>query len=223
MSLIIKSKTFDATNIQFDRVAKNKAGGNIVYFKYNVKEEQLKKIVLQTPKLIAPFGLSTFVDDITGITKYSIDLSFRNENEDKSIQNFKSMIQQIDSYMIENAVINSKEWFGKKLSLEVVKELYRPLIKYSRDPSKYADTIKFKIRNNIENIDAFDENKEKFDMNNFTSGSSVRCIVELASIWFVNKQFGCSLSLVQIQVFKLEKIQGFSFESDSDDETDCDS
>jgi len=216
MSQVIKYNVFNPSNIHTDNVAKNKAGGNIVYLKY----DENKKIILQTPVMVAPFGLSVYTDDNNSTTKYSIDLSFKNKDTDPKIATFHDTMQTLDKFMINKGVENSKEWFGKKMSKEVVEELYRPLIKESKDPDKYASTIKFKIRSSSDNfiMEAFDDNKNAFDMKNFSAGCKVRAIVELTSIWFVAKQFGCSLTILQTQISKPEKLVGFSFEPDSDDD-----
>ena len=216
MAQIILPKYFDASKIQCEPVAKNKAGGNIVYLKY----PDVKKMMIQTPYMVAPFGLSVFTDESTNSSKYTMDLSFRDINSDQKIKVFHDSISQLDEMMIKKAVENSKEWFGKKMSKEVVSELYRPLIKESKDPSKYAATIKYKIRTNGDsfNVEAFDEDRNKFDLDDFMAGSKARCIIELSSIWFVNKQFGCTFTLVQCQVSKPDKIQGFSFQAESDEE-----
>ena len=220
MAHIVKFNKFNTSKINCEPVAKNKAGGNIVYLKYN----EAKKIIIQTPIMMAPFGLSVFNDEANGVSKYSVDLSFKGQESDKNIEGFLNCMTNLDNFMIEQAVQNSKEWFGKKMSKEVVKELYRPLIKESKDPSKYASTIKFKIRNTGDklNLEAFDDKQNSFDMDNFAPGCKARAIVELSSIWFVNKQFGCSFTVVQMQVSKPEKVQGFSFQPDTDDEEEED-
>lgn len=213
---IIKSNKFDISQLSYDNVAKNKAGGNIVYLKY----DNHKKIILQTPYMFAPFGISVFTDDSTNTSKYSLDFSFKDKETDDKVASFYSTLESIDDFMIQHAVTNSKEWFGKKMSAEVVKELYRPLIKESKDPAKYASTIKYKIRSNGDklNVEAFDDNKEVFDMDNFVAGSKARALIELTSIWFVNKQFGCTFTTLSLQVSKPEKLSGFSFQPDSDEE-----
>lgn len=217
MAQIIKYNKFTTTNIHCDNVAKNKAGGNIVYLKYG----ENKKIIIQTPMMFAPFGLSVFTDDTNG-SKYSLDFSFRDKENDTQISKYYDMLQEVDKFMIEQAVKNSKEWFGKQMSSEVVQELYRPLIKEPKDPSKYASTVKYKIRNTSDklNVEAFDEQKNPFDMDNFVSGCKAKALIELSSIWFVNKQFGCTFTVVQLLVSKPEKLTGYSFQSDTDDESD---
>jgi hypothetical protein len=220
MAQIIKYNHFQSSSIKCEPVAKNKAGGSVVYLKYN----EMKKIVLQTPTMIAPFGLSIYNDEANGVSKYSLDLSFRDKEQDTKIQKFHNVISELDAFMIEKGVENSKEWFGKKMSKEVVEELYRPLIKESKDPSKYASTIKFKIRSSGDrlNLEAFDEQKEKFNMDNFAPGSKARTIIELTSIWFVNKQFGCTFNIIQLQATKPEKISGWAFQAESDEEEETD-
>ena len=138
---IVLPKNFDANEITFDVVKKNAMGGNVVYFKY----EGHPKIIMQTPVVSVPFGLSTYTDDKTGAVKYSLDISFRGMDEDPKIQDFHDKMNDFDNFLIDTAVANSKEWFGKKQSKEVIENFYRPLVKPSKDPSKYAPTMKFKI------------------------------------------------------------------------------
>ena len=47
-----------------------------------------------------------------------------------------------------------------------------------------------------------------------TPGSKARCIVEISPVWFINKTFGVTLNLLQAEIQKPEKIEGFSFEDD---------
>jgi hypothetical protein len=146
-----------------------------------------------------------------------LDVSFK--GTDPKIQSFYEKIQQMDQRMIDLAVENSPAWFGKKMSKEVVEELYRPLIKPSKQPDKYAPTMKFKIRA-LETVEAFDKDRERFDMVNFQSGSTVKCIVDFAPVWFVNKQFGLTMTVNQLAVESTPagKLHGFAFQNESDSE-----
>ena len=216
MACVILYKNFDASAITCGELSKNKAGGNQVALMYNGNRQ---RIVLQTPKLAAPFGVSEYVPDV-GPIKYSLDASFKGMDTDKRLAAFYETVREIDARMIDLAVENSPRWFRKKMSKEVVEELYRPLIKESKQPEKYAPTIKFKIRNDpSQSIEAY-MNRERFDMADFQSGSTVKCIVDFAPVWFVNKQFGLTMSLVQLEVVSLPvgKLQGFAFQEESDDE-----
>jgi len=216
-TMITLPKNFSTQSINNEDVKINSLGGKVVYLKYNDQ----KKITMQTPLVSAPFGLSTYTDDKTGVTKYSIDMSFKGMDTDPKIKLFHDKMQELDDYVLTLAEQNSKEWLGKKMSKEVVEALYRPVIKQSKDPEKYAPTMKMKITNTSKgdmNVEAYDNNKNKMEMKDLTQGSRIRCLMECSSIWFVNKQFGVSWRLVQVEVHKPDKISGFSFMEDSDED-----
>lgn len=212
-------KTFDAEKITFEQVKKNSLGGNVVYIKYDTNP----KIVLQTPAVSAPFGISTFTDEKTGAVKYSLDISFRGMESDSKIQEFHDKMHEIDEMLIKEGVSHSKEWFGKKMSKEVIQEFYRPLIKPSKDPEKYAPTMKFKIqtaRDGSVAVDAYDHQKQKVNITeSVVPGVKIQGLLEANSVWFVGKNmYGISWRLVQAKIHKSDKISGFSFLEESDNE-----
>lgn len=220
MAMITLPKNFDASVISFDSVKKNAMGGKVVYMKYNGQN----KLTIQTPVLSAPFGIGAYTDDKTGITKHSLDVSFKGIADDPKIKEFHDKMAEFDKTLIEAGVNHSKEWFGKAMKYDVVEALYRPLVKQSKDPEKYAPTIKFKIPSKDDKllVHAYDQQKNAFDLANFVPGSRVQALIECSSIWFVNKQFGVSWKLVQLLVHKPEKLAGFSFIQDDefDEESD---
>lgn len=213
---------FDANALTCGECTKNRAGGNQVSLLYNNN----RRIVVQTPMMSAPFGLSEYVpENNAGPVKYSIDLSFKGHDTDPKVKQFMDIIRTIDERMVSLAVEHSKTWFGKQMSKEIVEELYRPLIKESKQPEKYAPTMKLKIRPSrntndpFGDIQAFNSDKEPFHMKDFQAGSGVKCIIDFSPIWFVNKQFGMTLNLVQLEVKTMPagKLQGFAFQSDDED------
>jgi hypothetical protein len=216
--MITLAKNFTASDITNDAPKTNALGGKVVYIKYNDQ----KRLTMQTPLVSAPFGLSTYTDEKTGVTKYSIDMSFKGMDADSKINTFHDKMQDLDDHILSLAEKNSKEWFGKKMSKEVVEALYRPIIKQSKDPEKYAPTMKMKITNSSSgdmNVEAYNTKREKIDLKQeLTQGARIRCLIECSSIWFVSKQFGVSWRLVQVEVHKPDKISGFSFMEDSEDD-----
>ena len=73
MSLAIqKFSDFNANNISFSKLRKNKNGGKAVY----LNSSDNKKIFVQLPFMRSPYGLSVYTDEGTGRTSYSLDLSF---------------------------------------------------------------------------------------------------------------------------------------------------
>ena len=178
---------------------------------------------IQTPVLNAPFGISEYTPD-TGPTKYSLELSFKNHDTDDKIKTFMDKVTEIDTFLVEMAVKNSLEWFGKQMSREVVEELYRPLMKPSKQPDKYAPTMKLKIRTfrtdeSKLNVEAFSKDKQPFNMDNFVPGITTKAIVEVSPLWFVNKQFGTTLTLLAALIEELptSRLNAASFQDDDDD------
>lgn len=216
MASIIKPKDFEPSSITFDEVKTNALGGKVVYLNH----KDTKKITLQTPILAAPFGMSEYKDDKTGISKLNIDISFKGVKEDPKIQEFMEKMQELDNHIINSGVENSKEWFGAKKKKEIVEELCKVIIKPSPQPDKYEPTMRFKIPTNQKGeilMEAYDQNRNPFDIKNIQKGSKIRAIIECNSVWFVNKQFGISWRAVQIEVQKPDKITGFSFVPDEDE------
>jgi hypothetical protein len=214
MATVMMYKNFDASKISCGVVNKNRAGGNQVSLMYN---EKRGNIIIQTPTMRAPFGLSEYVPENGGEPKYSIDASFNGYSDDPKIRMFLDVVKAIDEHMVAIGVEHSVEWFGKKMSREVVEELYRPLIKESKEPEKYAPTCKCKIRD-IHKVEAFTKNREPYSVSDLLPGSSIRMILEFSPIWFVNKQFGVTLNLIQFEFLEAPagKLDGFSFVDDDD-------
>ena len=215
MANITQMNNFDITRISTSEVITNKKGMKTVYMKYS---DTNKKIILQTPFQLAPFGLSEFVTDLG--PKYSVDVSFSEKDTNEKVMGFYNILQSIDKLLVTKGVENSKKWFGKQMNEDMIYEFYRPLVKEGKEKKnsteRYAETVKFKVRmlNGNKNVECYNTEKDKIEIDELSPGSKVRCIVEISPIWFVNKTFGVSLNLLQIEIEKPERIQGFAFEDD---------
>ena len=209
-------KNFDASKLAVGELSKNRAGGNQVSLMY---DERKGNIILQTPVVSVPFGLSEYVPDGSD-PKYSIDISFKGHEDNSRTAAFKRIMEDVDEHMISLGVLNSRKWFaGKALSREVVEELYRPLVKPSKQPEKYAPTLKCKIRS-LSNLDAFTKERQPFDINMLQMGSTVKLILEFSPVWFVNKQFGVTLNILQLEINTIpeNKLSGFAFIDEDESE-----
>lgn len=182
---------------------KNKLGGQhcIVF----------DKMFIQSPAMKVPFGLSEYVQDQDEV-KYSIDLSFQDWDANNRIHKMKTYLETIDEKMILMAEENSQRWFGKKMSKEVISELYKPIVKESKQPDKYAPTFKLKIRN-INDLLVY-KNKELVDVDSIKPGSYLRVIYEWSPVWFVNKQFGITAIAKQIDICSTPDSSEISFQED---------
>ena len=180
-----------------------------------------KPIVSQTPEMWGPFGMNAYTNEDTGITKYSLDLSFRDVENRPSLQSLMDMQKAIDKKLVQAGYDNSQSWFKKKYSsIEVVEALYTSPLKYPKDKetgeiiTKYAPTMKVNLphRDGEFKLEAYDKDANSIDLNSVTTkGAKFTCIVQFGGVWFAGGKFGCTWRVVQIQVIPPSTIKGFSF------------
>jgi hypothetical protein len=134
-NMITAYNNFDASKVTFSDLRKNKMGGKVIYLSGPGK----KKLQIEMPKMRAPFGLSEFVDQNTGKSSWSVNLSLEDQDD------LRSRLQALDDAVVNAAVKNSKKWLGKDHSAAVIRDaLYSPIVKMPAD-DKYAPTIKLKV------------------------------------------------------------------------------
>jgi hypothetical protein len=203
---ITHHKNFDIEAVGFSKLRKNKSGGKAVYL--NVSD---KKLYLQLPKLRSPYGLSTFTDENTGKTSYSLDLSLDTDNTEA--MELREKLTQLDDLIIKTVVENSKEWLGKKFNEAVCREaLYKPLVRQGKEP--YPDTVKLKILTSSTGDfvpEAYSTSRERVGIDTITKGSKVTCIVDFVQIWFIDNKFGVTVRLQQALLEPSAKLPSFAF------------
>ena len=236
---IMKAANIDFSKVTFSDV-KKLGKGKMVYVNLNSD-----KIILQTPKMSVPFGISRWrepnADDNKG-DSFRLGLSFHGEETNNDIKNFKENLQQFDDMIKQKIKENSKEWLNKaNISMEVIEDAYYvPNIKASVDKEgkEYPSRLEVKLdrqRDGEEftgkfvsnkkfnhDIMIFDENKNLVELNesNYDSvmpkGSHAICIIELVYI-SITAKISCKWKLVQAKVFKNKKaITDYAIVDDSD-------
>ncbi len=217
MAAITLAKDFDSSSsaICFSNLRKGKMGNKTVY----LNGAGNKKLTIQTPFMKAPFGLSSYTDESSGRTSYSLSLSF-DKNEESHMQ-IQQVFEQLDNTIVEHVEKNSKELLGKKYNSAVMREaLYKPVVNPGKED--YGATMKIKVMNYNGQFQAelYNSKREKIDMENLTKGAQVACIFEIASIWFIDNKFGVSIRLQQAMTKVVEKLPPCAFIGMSDDEDD---
>jgi len=196
-------------------------GGKVV----NLYNKHMKESLCISTPLILTWGGQEGMDQQKNPTgKFSMSLQFpTSDYSNDDLDAFLNSMKELEQSVKKSAMTYSKEWFGKKMSQEVIQEFYRPLIKPSKDPAKYAPTMKFKIqtaRDGSVAVDAYDHKREKVNITEaVVPGIKIQGLLEANSVWFVGKNmYGISWRLVQAKIHKSDKISGFSFLEDSDSE-----
>ena len=206
---IQQSSTFDASTVTFSKLRKNKNGGKAVY----LNGAGNKKLYIQMPFMRAPFGLSTFTDEATKKTSYSIDVSF--DKNDENLLKIQENFKKFDDAVVKMVAANSLEWLGKKYNEAVIKEaLYKPLVRAGKDD--YASTMKLKVMTDMKTNEfqpeAYNINREKVPLDSIEKGQKVMCIVDLNQIWFIDNKFGISARLQQVLLEPYKKLPTFAFQ-----------
>jgi hypothetical protein len=149
-----------------------------------------------------------------GINSYSLSLQFpREEFATEPTNQLLEMIKNMESKILEDAVENSKDWFGKSQSREVVEAFWNPILKYPKNQETQepdltrAPTLKVKLP-----MWDGEYKFEVFDMENnllipneegrspdmvIQKASNIACVLQCGGIWMANGNFGVSWKLFQ--------------------------
>jgi hypothetical protein len=208
---------FQPKSVNFSALDKNKKGGKIVFVSLPGKDGGNKPIIMQTPALAIPFGVTPYQEATTGeIQSYSIDVSFRGMEQDKGVATFLNKMREFDEHILDIAVARSQEWFGKVMSKEIVSEFYRRLIKDPQNP-KYPPVMKTKVPllGGEPNAKFFAKDRSPTTIDEFVKGSIIKIIVEARSLWFVNKNFGLTWRVLQVIIVeKPQSLLDYAFRPD---------
>jgi hypothetical protein len=204
-------------------------GGRAIYMSLNKSP-----IVLQTPEMIAPYGVNNWNDDGKGPDKYSLDLSFVGKDSRENLSLFFDKMKTLDKKLIEDGFQNSMTWLKKTFkTVDVVEALYTPMIKYAKDKAtgeitdKYPPTFKLKIphTNNNFQCEVYDTKRNTLNMKELIDsgvmkGAKVTAIIQCLGIWVAGGKYGCSWKVLQMRVSLPQKIKGYAFKDIEDDKID---
>ena len=219
-SMIISGTDFKGTDCTYGKATANKSGqGKSVA----ILGPNRKPIYLSTP-LMLTWGLNE--NDFDGRKSYDMALQFPSENyPNAEASAFLDNLEQLEEKILNDAVINSKEWFNKPNQPRVVVEaLYTRFMKRRKDPNTMepdmtaAPTLRVKIPfwEGKHNIELYDENQHQIYPNDeghtpmdlVQKGSNVALIIQCGGIWFAGGKFGVTWKLFQGAVKPKASLRG---------------
>jgi len=220
-STVIQSTDFSTSNITFSPIKLMDSGAKMSYLSYSGRP-----LVMQTASMNLPYGMNVF--DKAGPVKYSVDLSFRGyeDGKDAKVKAFYDVLMKLDEFMVKKGVENSQAWFKSKLSEDVVKAFYTPLVRVSKDangnPKPYPPSFKLNLRkkqgSDVFDIVAYDMNLLAYNYDEtsleelLVKGAQITALIQCTSVWFAGSKFGLSWKGVQLRIDKLpDSIRGFAF------------
>ena len=169
---------------------------------------------VQFPRMYMPFGVSGFTPEV-GPTKYNIDFAIKGYDEEESyMKNFYDSVRKVESQIIDSVVEQSEAIFGAPMTKEELQPMFSSNLKESpdREPKfrvKVDTTMEDQIKVNVFNTD---KNPIRDTVTNgLYARNSGHAIVELNSVYFLNRKFGCTWKLHQLIVYEPQNLKGFQF------------
>jgi len=223
-------KNVSVDEINFSELKKNDYGGGSLYVNYNNRP-----LIIQTPYMSTPFGVSAYEPTDGGKTKYSLDLSFRDVDNNPSVRHFLDTLTKFDEKLVDAALANSLAWFKTKhTSKEVIKALFSGQVRHSIDRetgeinTAYKPTFKVKVpySNDRCTVEVYDEEKTRVEYEHLdevvSKGAKVRVVMSCSGVWFAGGKFGVSWRLMHLQKKGGPALNQFAFQEDSDEECETD-
>lgn len=227
---IVDGTQFNAQNIMYTAPKASAQGGKSV----NILNKSTKTTLTLSTPLMLTWGASDFKKEgeETGNGKYELSLQFPGEEyKSADTEAFLKNMKDFENKIKADALIYSKEWFGKvHKSAEIIEELFTPLLKYpkNKNTGEYdynkQPTLRLKLPQweGVWKTEIYDEDTNKLypslenpsttPLEYLKKGSNIACLIQFGGVWFVNGKFSASWKLVQAVVQKPRaQLQGQCF------------
>jgi hypothetical protein len=221
----ISYKDFDSTKLSFQEI--EGAKGKIVKIVYDGKNLNLK-----LPRMEIPFGITSYTKNVDFNTLQSFDLALSFDNED-----VLTIIQSIEEKIIEFIGANSQKVWGKKTTVEKLKDvdfgLFNPMVKINENTEKnYNPLLRLKIRKYDDkfNCEFYNGNSkiagnyEQLPIisgedlkNTIVSRSQIIPCIRFENVYCVNGKYGSTIRLAQGLFFLAESEQKSTCVFDDED------
>lgn len=182
--------------------------------KITLSTKEGKPMRVQTPRLYMPFGISGFTPAV-GNTKWNIDFSLKGHDEEGNyVRDFYETIQRVEAIVVEAVSEQSEDIFGKTMTVEELLPMFNSNLKHTpdREPKfrvRVDTTIDGEIKSGVFDKDG---NNIATDLTDklYARNSGI-AIVEMNSMYFLNKKFGVTWKLHQLAVYEPQQLRGFQF------------
>tara|TARA_Y100000389_G_scaffold202180_1_gene246778 strand:- start:160 stop:1092 length:933 start_codon:yes stop_codon:yes gene_type:complete len=209
MAAIVSATDFTpSSDMIYTKVKVNSVGGKSIGI---INSNTKRSLMVSTP-IMLNWGVNVF-ENPNG-NSYSISLQFpREEFATEATNDLLNMIKEMESKILSDAVENSKDWFGKSQSREVVEAFWNPILKYPKNQETQepdttrAPTLKIKLPmwDGQYKFELFDMGNNLLIPNEdgrspdmvIQKASNIACVIQCGGIWMANGNFGVSWKLFQ--------------------------
>jgi hypothetical protein len=220
-SAILDGTNIDTSVFSYSAPKANPAGGKVV----NLYNKNFKESLTFSTPLILTWGAQEGKDQQGNFTgKWTMSLQFPNsEYPNPDCEAFLREIKKVETKIKEDAIVYSKDWFGKEIkSMEVMEEKFNVMLRYpklekGKDALDYTKsptiTIKLPCWKNVWQPDIFDEEGTPLYVKGKTPAhvtpleflkpkTHVICLLQCGGLWFVNGKVSITWNLKQAIVQK---------------------
>lgn len=236
-SQIIKPASVDEflANLVFSPVKTSTYNsGKSIAVSYTLPGGSQCRILMQTPRLRIPFGLSKYEGE--GATKFSLQLEFVTDSL------FHQLMRALDQKALTVVSANQKACLGSTgKSVDIIKDRQYPIVKESTNgwcdgvpitlPTLYMYCIeapslrelarrrpdsfraKLDVRHGTWNGLCVDANRLPFDWKEIKGGEGI-CLIELGPLWFVGGNWGIKATVAQIKFWPQQSMTELAIEDE---------
>lgn len=184
INIILKPDSINIENLVIKK--KISVSDDLIHYplKYNNKN-----LIIQTPIVYLPFGINKYNN------KNYIDISITNSKSDKSMNQFKNLIIDVNKHI--------KKKYKKK----------RNFMTSFKKTEYFPDRLRLSF---YEDILVYNENKTLIDLEHIKSKIYVKLLIIPQFIWETSNTFGISWNILQIKIYSKPLLDTYSFIDDDE-------
>ena len=209
-NIVTPNEFIPSEHLIFTKPKVNASGGKSI----GILNSQTRRSLMVSTPLMLNWGVNVYENQNGNGNTYSLSLQFpRKEFSNDKVEEFLKMIKDMEEKVCESAFQNSKEWFGKAQSKEVIQAFWNPILKYPKDPNTNEPdptrdpTMKVKLATwegefkfelyDVNNVMLIPNSDGKGPEEFIQKASNIACILQCGGLWFANGNFGVSWRLYQ--------------------------
>ena len=214
---IIDGTNIDLSVLSYSAPKPNPSGGKVV----NLYNKYSKESLTISAPLMGSWGAQEVKTlDGTGLGKYTMTLQFsKGQYTTPEADKFLEQMKKVESKIKEDAILYSKEWFGKEIkSMDVMDEKFTPMLKYPKkskgsEERNYNEppqlNLKLPCWKGVWQPSVFDEDYNPLYVKGKTDGSvtpldflkcpnkapiQIMTLIQCAGLWFVGSPAKVSIT-----------------------------
>ena len=187
--------------------------GDFVNKKIPICDTEDKTLAFQTPRLYMPFGISGFVVP-NRPTNWNVELALKGwDKDDGYVKKFYDFVKDIENTVIEHVCSQKELIFGSSsLTDDDIRNMFNSNLKDAANG--YEPKLRVKIDTDRDLMTKFKVFNEQHDditqvvTDGLYARKSVVSVVELGSVYFMNRKFGLVWRMAQMQVHDPQRLKG---------------